>query len=302
MFRHLPQLAFSLFLAASLGVAPPAEAKKPAAKPAAKATQAKAAKAKRVVGLGGSVTEIIYALGEASRLVARDTSSTYPEAALKIPNVGYVRAISAESVISVSPDLVISEANAGPPAAMDVLKSASIRMVSVPGETSAEAILQKIQVVGDALGVPKKAAELNRKVKAELEAVEKAVAKHQGPKKRVLFILSLRGGRVMAGGEGTSADTVLKMAGLTNAASGFQGYKPMNDEALLAAKPDAILLMTTKNHSVSDAEFSAIPALAATPAVQNKQIVRLDGLYLLGFGPRTADAVNTLHKAVYATK
>ena len=55
----------------------------------------------RVVSLGGSVTEIVAALGEGDRLVGRDTTSTVPETVRALPDLGYVRALSAEGVLSV---------------------------------------------------------------------------------------------------------------------------------------------------------------------------------------------------------
>ena len=44
--------------------------------------------ARRIVSAGGSVTEIVYALGQEDRLVARDSTSTYPEAARELPDIG----------------------------------------------------------------------------------------------------------------------------------------------------------------------------------------------------------------------
>ncbi len=52
--------------------------------------------AQKVVTLGGDVTEIVYALGAQSALVARDSTSMWPEEALKLPDVGYLRQLNAE--------------------------------------------------------------------------------------------------------------------------------------------------------------------------------------------------------------
>ncbi|WP_299408736.1 hemin ABC transporter substrate-binding protein [uncultured Roseobacter sp.] len=257
--------------------------------------------ATRVVALGGSVTEIVFALGEDHRLVARDTTSSFPEAALELPDVGYIRALSPEGVLSARPDLIISEEGAGPPDALDLLKSAQVPFVEMPQARTAEQIAQKIEAVGAALGVPGKAATLATEVSAELQATAADIAASDQPRPRVLFLLSTQGGRLMASGTDTAADAIIRLAGGDNAISTFEGYKSVTAEAIATAAPDVILMMDRAgDHASSDAELFEMPALRTTPAAQEKAVVRMDGLLLLGFGPRTAQAVRTLHSALDA--
>lgn len=251
----------------------------------------------RVITLGGSVTEIAVALGAEDRLVARDTTSTFPESVLSLPDVGYIRALSPENILALDPALIIAEGDAGPPAAVEVLRSAGIPFVLVPEATDPAGVIAKIAAVADALDLPGDA--LAAEVRAGLDAAAGRAADVSQPK-RVLFILSLQGGRVMAGGEGTEAEGIIRLAGGVNAGAGFQGYKPMTDEAVLAAQPDAILMMDREGTlSISDADVLAQPALSQTPAAITGAILRMDGALLLGFGPRTPEAARTLHDALY---
>ena len=97
--------------------------------------------------------------------------------------------------------------------------------------------------------------------------------------------------------------TFIEMAGAENALSGFEGYKPVTDEAVLAAAPDVILMMdrgVNDNHDALDAELFALPAISATPAGRNRALIRMNGQYLLGFGPRTAEAVRDLGEKLAA--
>lgn len=253
-----------------------------------------AASAERVLSVGGSVTEIIYALGAQDRLVGRDSTSTYPAQARELPDVGYMRALSPEGVLSVAPDLILSEAGAGPVETIEVLKSAGVRFVEIPDGYDGAAALAKIAAVGAALGVDSTA--LSAQVEADIKAAADGKADSG---KRVMFILSLRGGRVMASGANTAADGIIRMAGGVNAVAGFDGYKPLTDEAVAAAAPDVILMMDRRGeHSVSDDDLWTMPALATTPAAQRKSIVRMDGLLMLGFGPRTGQAVTALREAL----
>ena len=69
-----------------------------------------------IIAIGGSITEIIYALGAEDKLVAVDSTSMYPASALeRHPDVGYMRALSAEPVLSVNPDVILAIDDAGPP-------------------------------------------------------------------------------------------------------------------------------------------------------------------------------------------
>ncbi|WP_199260321.1 heme/hemin ABC transporter substrate-binding protein [Paracoccus binzhouensis] len=271
--------------------------------------------ARRVLPLGGSVTEIIYALGEQDRLVGRDTTSNWPPEANTLPDVGYVRALSPEGVLSVSPDLIIAEEGAGPPEAVSVLKAAGLPYVTVAERHDAEGVLQKVDEIAEALGVPDKGRALHDRLAADLKAAASR-AETVGEPKKVLFVLSLQGGRVMAGGTGTAADGIIRLAGAENAMQGIEGYKPVTDEAIIEAAPDVILMMQRGgaeeapaprdgaggqlSHGAAKATALAMPALAQTPAGRNGALVTMDGLKLLGFGPRTGEAAVELHDLIYA--
>lgn len=263
------------------------------------ALPALADEAPRVVSLGGSVSEIVVALGAGDDLVARDTTSTYPESLTALPDVGYVRALSPEGVLSVKPSLILAEDGAGPPEAIEVLKAAGVAFHSIPGTPSPEGVAEKITAVAAALNVPDRGATLAAKVTRDFAEVRALTAGVTTPR-RVLFILSLKGGRIMAAGAGTEAEGIISLAGGINAATGFDGYKPMTDEAVLIAAPDVILMMDREGDlAIADAEVMAHPALAATPAAGAGAIIRMDGMLLLGFGLRTPEAMHTLHAALY---
>lgn len=259
------------------------------------------AEAPRVITLGGSITEIAVALGAEDRLVARDTTSTFPESVLALPDVGYIRALSPENILALDPGLILAEGDAGPPEAVEVLKAAGIPFVLVPEANDPAGVLAKIDAVAQALELRAEGAALETSVKAGLERAEQQAIDVTAPK-RVLFILSLQGGRVMAGGTETGAEGIIRLSGAVNAATGFQGYKPMTDEAVLVAAPDAILMMDREGDlAIGDAEVLAHPALSQTPAAKAGAIFRMDGMLMLGFGPRTPEAALALHNALYGS-
>jgi iron complex transport system substrate-binding protein len=262
-----------------------------------------AQEADRVLSIGGSVTEIVHALGQGHRLVARDTTSTFPPKVTELPDVGYARALSPEGVLSVAPSLILAIEGAGPPEAIEVLAQSGVTFVSIPEAQSAEGILTKIAAVGAALGVPDRAEALATETRAALEAAAERTAQlPETARKRVLFILSLQGGRILASGRDTQAAAIIAMAGGVNAVTEFDGYKQMTDEAVAEAAPDVILMMDrTGDHAILDEQLFALPSIRVTPAGAAESIVRMNGLYLLGFGPRTARAALDLNRALYGT-
>ncbi|MGN7806653.1 heme/hemin ABC transporter substrate-binding protein [Ensifer sp. 22521] len=258
----------------------------------------------RVVSVGGAITEIIHALGEEGRLVGRDSTSTYPEAAKALPDVGYMRQLAPEGIIAANPSAIIAVEGSGPPEALAVLKEANIAFTSVPEAFDKAGIPAKIRAVGTFLGVEEKAETLAKSVEADLDAaVSENAARPEAERKRVLFILSTQGGKVMASGQGTAANGIIELSGAINAVGTFPGYKALTDEAIIEAKPDVVLMMDRGGeHSAEADELFALPALSLTPAAKNKALIRMDGLHLLGFGPRTASAVRELNAAIYGKK
>jgi iron complex transport system substrate-binding protein len=253
----------------------------------------------RIVSVGGAVTEIVFALGQQHRLIARDTTSVYPAEARDLPDVGYMRRLSPEGVLAVNPDLILTEPGSGPVEAIEILEEAGIEFVDVPGDYSAEGILARIRAVSAALGVDEAGAQLAEEVGADLAAAE-AAAHAQESRPRVMFILSMPGGRVNASGTGTRADGIITMSGGENAFPGFTQYRILSDEAIITAAPEVILMMDRgDDHGAANDELWAHPAIALTPAGQNRAVIRMDGSLMLGFGPRTAEAVRALSAALH---
>jgi iron complex transport system substrate-binding protein len=256
----------------------------------------------RLVSIGGSLTEIIYALGEEGKLVARDQTALYPEAVLALPDVGYMRQLAPEGVLSVNPSGLLVIEGSGPPEAIEVLSKAGVEYQTVPESYSAQGVLTKVLAVGQALGATTKAEALAATLEQDFAGLKQRTAAITTPK-RVLFILSAEGGKIQASGTHTAADGIIGLAGAVNAITDYDGYKALTEEAIIAAAPDAIVMMDRGgDHAATDAELKANPAIALTAAGQNGAFYRLDGGYLLGFGPRTAAAAGELADLLYGAQ
>ncbi len=151
------------------------------------------------------------------------------------------------------------------------------------------------------LGAGEKAAALADETRTRFELVGRMRPLTLKPS-RVLFVLSLQNGRPMVGGRGTSADAIIRLAGAVNAADAIEGFKPMTDEGVIAAAPD----VDPQNDQWKSGRRQGrylLTACASPPRLPppSRALIGMDGLYLLGFGPRTPDAARDLMAALYPT-
>ena len=252
---------------------------------------------RRVVTIGGALTEIVYALEAQEILVGNDTTSYYPPAAERLPKVGYQRALSAEGIVSLYPDLVILTEEAGPPAVLAQLQAANIPILQLRAGRSLADVRDAIRVIARALKREGAGSALIEAIARQTAELAKVTARHPADK-RVLFILQHGGGAPMAAGRETAADSIIRLSGARNAVSGYAGYKPLTPEAAAALQPD-VILTTARGLAQAggkDALLTA-PGLSLTPAARTGSLIVMDALLLLGFGPRTVQAAATLHEA-----
>lgn len=259
------------------------------------------ADASRILSVGGDVTEIVYALGAGGRVVGVDTTSQFPPEALKEKaSVGYMRALSSEGVISVGATLVLASERAGPPEVVKTLKATSVPYVEVPDDPSQEGIVKKVRLIAKAVGAGSDGEKLAGKVAADFAALAELRGKVGRPV-RALFVIGVQNGRVMVGGQTTSADAILKLAGAENVAGAVTGFRPVSDEAVVEMAPEVIVAMrrssSTDAHDLS--QLFALKGIGSTPAGAAKRIVMMDGLLMLGFGPRAPAAARELMGLFY---
>lgn len=253
----------------------------------------------RVITVGGMVTETVYALGMESALVATDTTSIFPPAANRLPKVGYQRALSAEGVLALKPELIIAAGEAGPPTAIAQLRAAKVAVHVLGTEHSVAGVRQRIGEIARLLGVDERGSRLAAEFRREWETSEREVQRY-GARPRVLFVLAHTPNNTMVAGEGTAADAMIRLAGGANAMSGFSGYRPLNAEGAVAAKPEVVLITSQGLAAAGGAQAVWQKAgMAMTPAGRAQRLVHLDALYLLGFGPRLPAAVRELAVAIH---
>ncbi|MEU3652804.1 ABC transporter substrate-binding protein [Streptomyces sp. NPDC032161] len=266
-------------------------------------TEATITSADRIVPLTGGLSEIVFTLGLGKQVVARDITATFEQAA-DLPVVTRAHDVSAESVLSLRPTVVLAETTTGPAEAIDQIRDAGIPLVVVDPAKELADVGRRIETVAAALGVPDAGAELDARTRSRIEAVKKSVPAGDGKKPRVAF-LYLRGSAsvYLLGGRESGASSLIEAAGGVDAgkASGLRkDFTAITSEALAKAAPDAILVMSKGLDSVGGVDgLVKIPGVAETPAGMDRRIVSIDDGVLLNYGPRTdrvlGDLITQLH-------
>lgn len=245
---------------------------------------------RRIVAIGGAVTETVFALGAGAEVVAVDSSSVYPDEVARLPQVGYQRTLSAEGILAQSPDLVIASDEAGPPAVIEQLRSAGVRVERMPAAQTPEQAVARITAIGAAIERP--AAALAVRVQREIHAARSRVAP-EGPS--FVMVYARGAGTMMVSGRDTAGAAMIELAGGRNATAGFTGWKPLSAEALIEAAPEVIVVPARGLATLGGIDgLLAAPGVAQTPAGRARRIVAFDDLLLLGFGPRLGPAIDDL--------
>ena len=256
---------------------------------------------KRIVALNGSNTEILFALGAGEQVVGCDLSSTYPPKAKKLPNIGYQYRLNAEGILALKPELVIGRRDAKPAQVITQLRAAGVATLLLKEPRNFDEAKVRINKIGHAIGKDKQADKLIQKLEQDLLVLESKI-KHLSLKaKKTALFLYLRGPQTaMVLGNKTGPGAMLELSGAINCSGDIKDTRPMTAEAVVAARPDVLILFESGLKSIGGVEgLLKLPGIAQTPAGRNQRIISIDGLFLSGFGVRSGKAALALFQAIY---
>jgi iron complex transport system substrate-binding protein len=252
--------------------------------------------ASRIVVLNQAVAEIVISLGMKENIIGRDATTTL-EALQAVEKVSNGHDVSAESVLSLRPTVVIGDTRTGPPEAIEQLRGAGISVVIAPEVWTLSALPARVTMIASALGVPKAG---ERLVALSENAIDDAL-KNVGAANSALRVafLYVRGTAsvYLLGGEGSGADELIAAAGGVDvgALNGLAAFTPLTAEAIVQADPDVLLVMTRGLESVGGIDgLLSLPGVSSTRAAAARAVVVVDDDLLLSFGPRTGALIERL--------
>ena len=245
-----------------------------------------------IVVAGGSITEILYFIGEESRIIGIDVTSNYPKETESIPSIGYVRNLSTEGVLSLNPTLILGEDDMGPPRVVNQLMGFDVELKIIPEDQTIEGVIEKILCIASIIGSENKVDKIIRSdLLPMVDEINYLKNKSTIKNKKLMLILSIQGVSPIVAGQGTSGDAFIKMVGAHNIFDSFKGWKPVSEEAIIEENPDFIIIPSRDVHKNSD--FKSIttnPIFKNTKAGKENNFIFEDTMAMLGFGPRTIES------------
>ncbi len=252
----------------------------------------------RIVPANGDLAEVVFALGLGEHVVARDVSATFPPEVEAVPSVGYQRTLPLEPLAAFEPTVVLATTTAGPPETISGLRDLDIPVVVLEVPDSLEGPPDKLRALGAVLGVAEEAGALAAQVEQDISAATDRAETADDPPRVAALYLRGEAVQVMFGpGSGMSVLLEAARAEDLGATLGIDETQPVNLEALLAAAPEALVVTDSGLASVGGVDgLLALGggALARTPAGEARRVLAYDDQLLLGFGPRTGDALARL--------
>lgn len=286
-------------------VEPDAVLSLPATVPSADGTEVTITDSSRIVPLWGNLAEVVFSLGLGDRVVARDASATFAEAA-HLPLVTRGHDVSAESVLSLRPTIVLAQTDTGPPEAIDQIRGAGVPVLVLDTPRSVDDAIARVELLATALGVPAAGAALAQRTADEIAAARATVPTGDAAPRVAFLYMRGSAGVYLLGGPGSGADSMIAAAGGIDAGTAIgleQAFTPLTSEALVAAAPDVILMTTSGLASVGGIDSLAeIPGIAQTPAGRDRRVVTIEDGLLYSFGARTALAIQHIVDQLHATE
>ena len=191
----------------------------------------------RVTTTNPSAAQTMWTLGAADQVVGLTQYADYLPGANQRENVSAAGlGVSVERVVATEPDLVLAP-NATSRETVATLRAANLTVYHFPAATDVEAVAAKTQTIGRLTGNTEAATETNAWMWRNVAGVESRTADVDRP--QVLY--PLLGG--FAVGNNTFIDEIITTAGGENvAASEFEGYRQLNDEAVIALDPEVLIV------------------------------------------------------------
>lgn len=251
----------------------------------------------RVVSLSPSVTEMLFALEAEGSIVGVTQYCDYPPAAKSIERVGAFGVPNMETLLALSPDLVIATGTERRAAAAP-LDRAEIRTLWVRTGNVAD-VLGALREIGEAIGKPAKAKEVAAAMQAELDAVAEAHCDIPVQRRPRVFV-EVWYDPITTAGKGSFIDDLITRAGGTNVAGEIDSpYPTVNPEMVVKWNPDVIVLGYMTQEQTQETLADRI-GWGDIQAVQSGRIIGdIPSDLVLRPGPRMTEGVKALAQRIH---
>ena len=254
----------------------------------------------RIITIGGCVTETVFKLGAGEQVVAVDQSSTSPKSVEELPQVGYIRAISSEGILSMLPNKILTTTDIGPPNVIDQISKSGVELKIFNSPHNYNEILNLVEQIALFLDLEKEGNQIKDEMNMNKLQIDNII--NQKESKKIIFFMNPTSNSYNAAGSKTRADYLIEFIGGKNIFKNqFSKYKKVTNEEIINANPDIILVASIMNNSEDQINsiFMQNDEFKYLNAVKNNKIINIDLGKYLTFGPEFAKNALFLIQTIY---
>lgn len=251
---------------------------------------------KKIVSLVPSNTEILFALGLEDEIVGVSDNDDYPKAATKKEKVGGME-FNVEKVLSLKPDIVFAhESNAkSVEAGLQQIRDAGITVFVVKNATNFEETYNTMKQIGQITDKEQKADQIIADMKAKVKEVQDKVA---NVKQRTAFVETSDEPEIYTAGKDTFMQEIFDLINIKNVVDDQSGWFKIDSEQIVKRNPDTIIVMEDYVPNIVE-KVKKRQGFDSITAVKNDAVVKVNQDLTARTGPRLADGLEEVAKAVY---
>ena len=254
----------------------------------------------KIISLAPSDTEIVYALGQGSRLVGVDLFSDYPPEAKSVLNIGGSRGnFDLEKIVALHPDVVLA---AGTTSSDNLKKLEDLKLIVVvvsSDQTTMDSIMSDIKLVGTVLGVPAQAAQVTAGMQLRLDSLKTKVATAKSKPKVYWELDGTNPAKPYTVGAGNFVNDLITLAGGENVFGAVASPFPqVGAESVVAAAPEVIILSDFA-YGISPESVKARSGWSGVPAVKNNRVMPIDDALVSRPGPRIVNGLEAATRIIH---
>lgn len=244
----------------------------------------------RIVTAGGSITEIVFALGRGDWVIATDSTSMYPKEATSLTKLGYFRQLSTEGVLAQQPTMLLGAEATGPSVALEQIAHAGVEVTTFNVDKNLSGLKRLVLEIGEKLSASDNAItlvqDIEKKVEQQKARYADKILAFNTPV-RALFVVANNDRGITVAGKNTVPQALFDTLGIVNIGAAVEGYKVMSAESVLMQNPDIVIAAghMLRGKSAKDA-LCTHHALAATFAGIHCLVEAMDSSISLGLSPR----------------
>ena len=246
----------------------------------------------RIVSLTPSNTEILFGLGLDEEVVGVNDNDNYPEQVAEKTRIGGIE-YNIETIISLQPDIVFAHESSmfTFESAIEQLEASGVKVFVVENAENFDETYETIEVIGTLTGKDEEAEKIISATQSKLADIQ---AKLQGVAPKTAFMVIGASPDIYVVGQNTFMNEMLKAINVENAVK-EEGWIQYSAEQFIAANPDSSIF----TYAGDDETIKNNPAFAVMTAIQNNALTVVDGDTTSRQGPRIAEGVESLAKAIY---